>query len=99
MKLIYYEIVEDCVESKNVYDAYLSMNVDINFLEHLKESGKLHVIDVEEKKYFKIIKRGKYTIRGMVGDDVFRILMPDDAGVESLDTIKKIVNEYNKTSN
>lgn len=94
--LIYFEIVEDCIEAKNVYDAYLGISLTDNFINYLGELGKLVYFKDFEKPFFKVIVRGKYTIKGVLKDDKIRILLPDDAGVEDLDVIKKYINSYSE---
>lgn len=94
MNLVYYEIVEDCIEAKNVYDAYLSIPNDDGFINYLSSLGKLIIYNDFEKPYFKVIVRGRFTIKGTKYDDKFRILLPDNAGVEDLEIIKQFVNKY-----
>ncbi len=95
MNLVYFEIVEDCIEAKNVYDAYLSIKNDEVFIKYLSNLGKLVYFDDFDKPYFKVIVRGKYTLKGVQDDMKIRILMPDDAGVESLGVIKEYINNFN----
>ena len=94
MNLVYYEIVEDCIEATNVYDAYLSIIIDEKFINFLGILGKLVYYKDFDKPYFSVIVRGRYTIKGVQNDDKLRILLPDSAGVEDLETIKKYVNGY-----
>ncbi|MBX3042361.1 MAG: hypothetical protein KIT33_00215 [Candidatus Kapabacteria bacterium] len=94
MNLVYYEIVEDCIEAKNVYDAYLSIKLDDTLISHLAILGKLVFFKDFEKPYFRVISRGKFTIKGIENDDKFRILLPDDAGIESLELIKSHINSF-----
>lgn len=94
MNLVYYEIVEDCIEAKNVYDAYLAVKLDDNLINHLSNLGKLVYFKDFDKPYFRIISRGRFTIKGVKDDDKFRILLPDNAGVEDLELIKKHTNSF-----
>lgn len=95
MNLVYFEIVEDCIEAKNVYDAYLSVKNDEVFIKYLSNLGKFVYFDDFDKPYFKVIVRGKYTLKGIEDDMKIRILMPDDAGTESLAVIKEFINNFN----
>ena len=94
MNLVYYEIVEDCIEAKNVYDAYLSIKLSDELILHLGKLGKLSYFQDFDKPFFRVIVRGRFTIKGVKDDDKFRILLPDNAGVEDLDVIKKMVNGF-----
>ena len=94
MNLVYYEIVEDCIEAKNVYDAYLSIKLGDELIQHLGKLGKLSYFQDFDKPFFRVIVRGKFTIKGVKDDDKFRILLPDNAGVEDLDVIRKMVNGF-----
>ena len=94
MNLVYYEIVEDCIEAKNVYDAYLSIKLSDELILHLGKLGKLSYFQDFDKPFFRVIVRGRFTIKGVKDDDKFRILLPDNAGVENLDVIKKQVNGF-----
>lgn len=95
MNFAFYEIVEDCIEAKNVYDAYLNIKLNNNLINHLAKLGKLIYFQDFDKPYFKIIVRGKYTIKGISNEDKFRILLPDIADFSNLDIIKKHINEFN----
>lgn len=94
MNLVYYEIVEDCIEAKNVYDAYLCINNNNKFIDYLGKLGKLVYFEDFDKPYFKVIVRGEYTLKGVKDDSKIRVLLPDDAGVDSLDVIKKYINNF-----
>lgn len=94
MNLVYYEIVEDCIEAKNVYDAYLSIKLSEELILHLGKLGKLSYFQDFDKPFFRVIVRGRFTIKGVKDDDKFRILLPDNAGVEDLDVIRKQLNGF-----
>lgn len=92
MKLMYFELVETCIESPNAYDGFLDLPIDENFLNKFSNVGKIVMMKNLEKPYFRIIVRGKYTIKGSLNNTEFRIIMPNDASIELLDEIKKIIN-------
>ncbi|GAB1370076.1 hypothetical protein MASR1M45_01340 [Candidatus Kapaibacterium sp.] len=96
MNFVYYEIVEDCIEAKNVYDAYLSIKIGNELMNHLSKLGKLVVMNNIEKPFFRIIVRGKYTLKAVMTDDKLRVLLPDIADFRVLDEIKYHINEFGK---
>jgi len=94
MNFAYYEIVEDCIEAKNVYDGFLNIHIKEKFINYLGNLGKLVFQKDFDIPYFKVIVRGKFTIKGNLDDFKFRLLLPDEAGIEDLDFIKKYINEF-----
>ena len=99
MKIINYEIVEGCIEGKNVYDAVLSEEIDEDFINYLSKLGKMIYIKDIPIPYFRIIVRAKYTMKGNLGKSELRIILPDNTGFEYLDEINNYVFQYNFREN
>lgn len=98
MKILETAKVEDCLEAKNVYDIIIDTEIDIDFIDYLSKLGKLNYIHVFEKPFFKIINRAKYTIRGSEGNQIIRILFPDNFVIEELEILKEFINNYSEIS-
>jgi hypothetical protein len=77
VKVLGHKKVEGCLEGTNVYDIFLKENIDENFITFLSNFGKLIQNNEIENPFFKIIVKGKYTIKGSIGNKSVRILLPD----------------------
>jgi len=94
MKFLYFEIVEECLEGAHVYDTFLNDEIDDKFLEYLGLLGKIVFMKNIQKPFFRVIVRGKYTLKGSLGNDNFRIILPDNNGLEYLEEIKLHISNY-----
>jgi len=79
MKVIATKNIENCLTGKNVWDIELSNVIGEDFLHHIGKLGKLTSHSFKPKPYFTLIVRGKYTIKGSVGNKTVRIILPDTA--------------------
>lgn len=86
--------VENCIESRNVWDLYFDTDINKNFIDYWAERGKLIYDDSFEKPFFKIMVRAQYTIKGVEHTNTFRVILPMDDGQDKLDLIKNIVENY-----
>jgi hypothetical protein len=87
--------IEDCLASKNVWDLYLNRIIDENFIARLETLGKLNMHQYKPKPFFQLIVRGKYTLKGSVGNRTVRLIMPDKATTDThLSVIKTLDNLF-----
>jgi hypothetical protein len=98
MKLMYFEYIEGCLDGQNVHDAYLNDDVDSRFAEYLGLLGKYSVYTDYGKPFYRIIVKSKYTIKGSIGNNNFRIILPDDELISYLEEIKIHVNSFLRLS-
>jgi hypothetical protein len=94
MKIMYYEYIEGCLDGKNVHDAFLNDDVDIDFAAYLGLLGKYSFYKEFDKPFYRIIVKSKYTIKGSLGNNFFRIILPDDELLNYLEEIKNYVKSY-----
>ncbi|PKL85453.1 MAG: hypothetical protein CVV22_07790 [Ignavibacteriae bacterium HGW-Ignavibacteriae-1] len=94
MKVVYFEYEEGCLEGCNVYSAYLDDSINKNFIDYLAKLGKLVYITDMKKPVFKVIVRGKYTMKGNENDDHFLIILPEGEDISPLLTIKEFIASY-----
>ncbi|MCO5250904.1 MAG: hypothetical protein M9949_05725 [Candidatus Kapabacteria bacterium] len=94
MKVIYFEYEEGCLEGRNVHSAYLNDTINKNFIDYLAKLGKLVYITDMNKPVFKVIVRGKYTLKGNEGDDHFMIILPEGDDISPLAKIKEFIACY-----
>ncbi len=94
MNILQIAKVEDCLEARNVYDIIIDKEIDLAFIEYLAQLGKLTYIHVFEKPFFKIINRARYTIRGSEGNQIIRVLFPDNFNNDELDNLLKYIRDY-----
>ena len=96
MKILQFEKVDNCLEAKNVYDFVLDTMIDENFVNYLAKLGKLTYIQVFENPFFRIICRGKYTLRGSLNNQIVRCLLPDEFEMQDVDELKEFILKYEK---
>lgn len=97
MKVINYKQIEDCLEGTNIRDLLLDEPVTKEFVEKLGKLGKLILNETMEKPFFKIIVRSKYTIKGSIGNNSIRVMLPDNAEFEMMQEIINFINEEEKS--
>ncbi len=97
MKLLYLEIIETCIEAKSAYDAFFSDTLSKEFIDKFSKIGKVVYNEKIGSTYFRIIVRGKYTIKGFINSDNFRIMMADNLDNEYLYEIKQNIENITKS--
>lgn len=86
--------IEGCLEGTNVYDILFDCISDKKFIEYLSVLGPLSFNDQMAKPYYRIINKGKYTIRGSVGNHTIRVTLPEDSPKETIEEIISLINNY-----
>jgi len=98
MTILRIKNIEDCFESSNVRDIIISPPISKDFIFYLGRLGKLFYHDELEKPYFRIIIRGKMTIKGAETNKTVRVLMPDEPDEEEFEVLKNHIMSYKKES-
>ena len=91
MKILHISIVETCTEAKDAYDVYFNDVIQEDFIEKFRPLGKIVYTDIYYKKYFKVIVRGKYTIKGFIDNDNFRVLFGNSNNESYLEELKQFI--------
>lgn len=75
--------VQGCLEGTNVRDIYFDEPITMEFGEYLCRLGHFVFRKEIEKPFFKVMVRGRYTLKGSVGNLAARLILPnpDDSGV------------------
>ncbi|MFC2130230.1 hypothetical protein ACFLSQ_02230 [Bacteroidota bacterium] len=94
MKVIKQKKIEGCLEGTNVKDFLFNNNITRDFIIHLGKLGKLIFTEDIEKPFFRIIVRGKYTLKGSLGNKTIRVLLPEKGDKELIDKLKEYVEEF-----
>jgi hypothetical protein len=81
-----------------VRDIIISAPISKDFIFYLSRLGKLFYHDELEKPYFRIIVRGKMTIKGAETNKTVRVLMPDEPDEAEFDALKQHIIDYVKES-
>ena len=79
MKIEAYKQIQDCLQGKNVWDLYFDKFINEQFVASLGKLGKIVVQNFKTKPFFTLIVRGKYTIKGSIGNRSARLILPDEA--------------------
>ncbi|MFP4370445.1 MAG: hypothetical protein ACOC2K_03345 [Bacteroidota bacterium] len=95
MRVIKLKKVEGCLEGSNVHDILLDDKIDREFIDHLGKMGKLIYMDSFDKPFFKVIVRGRYTIKGSQTNKSIRIIFPEGADPDApLREISEHIGSY-----
>ncbi|MDQ1266539.1 MAG: hypothetical protein QG635_1691 [Bacteroidota bacterium] len=94
-KVVKTKKVEGCLEGSNAYDIMLDNPVEKKLIDKLGELGKLIYISSFDKPFYRVIARGKYTLKGVETNKTFRVLLPDSSGQETLNEIIRYIELMN----
>ncbi|MEO1172246.1 MAG: hypothetical protein AAFX94_09355 [Myxococcota bacterium] len=67
------EFVEDCLDSTKVRQAHLAVPLDENTMRKLAEDSKLQYFPHFPRPYFRIERRRRWVIQGVIGNRSFRV--------------------------
>jgi hypothetical protein len=83
MKIRGIKNVQGCLEGTNVRDIYFDEPITTDFAEYVCKLGRAVFRREIEKPFFKVMVRGRYTLKGSVGNYSARLILPtpDDANV------------------
>lgn len=95
MKIISINKVDDCLEATNVRDFYFSRKITKPFIDYLSTLGKFLYADGFDKPFFKVMVRGKYTVKGALGNKIIRVLLPDNGGDKFIEELKQYIEYFN----
>lgn len=96
MKILYLTLIETCAEAQNAYDVFFTDEINEDFIEKFNDVAKISYSKFGEKKYFRIIVKGKYTIKGFINNDNFRVLLADNLEVNFINELKEFINNLCK---
>lgn len=94
MKITDVKIVDNCLEGKDVRDLLFDRKVTKEFVGYLAALGKMIYHDFKPKPFWSLIVRGKYTLKGAVGNNTARLLLPDDNDSLIISELKEIIKDY-----
>ncbi len=94
MKVVKTKKIEGCMEGTNVFDILFDCVSDMNFVKYLGQLGEVTYNDQMAKPYYKVICRGKYTLRGSLGNHTVRITLPGDGSLDQVDDVVNLINNY-----
>lgn len=87
---------EGCLEGSNVYDLKLVQIISKEFVDYLGKLGKLIYKENYEKPFFRVIVRGKYTIKGVETDNEIRMILPDSGTFSDVANLIEYIKKYQK---
>lgn len=93
MKILNISKIDNCVESQNAHDIYFTDLISEEFIDKFSDMGKVVYSSINNKKYFRIIVKGKFTLKGFVNNSDFRLLIADNLGSNFIEEIKEEINK------
>ena len=97
MKIIEYKKVEDCLEGTNVRDILLNSDVTKELIDYLGNYGKALFYSELPKPMYKIIFKGKFTLKGVCGYSIIRVMLPMGESDSSLIELEKLINDFKES--
>ena len=91
MKVIDNKRVEGCYGGHNVWDILFDDKIDKELIDYIGKLGKLVYQGRMKKPFFKVIVRGKYTIKGSQGNNSVRVTLPEKDDPIILEEIKEYI--------
>jgi hypothetical protein len=86
--------LKNCAESQNAYDIYFDKELSEEFINKFSVYGKIVFSNINNFKYFRIIVKGQFTIKGFVGNNDFRVLIADNLGENFIDKIIEKISSF-----
>jgi hypothetical protein len=93
MQITSLQKVEGCLEGTNVRDVFFDDEITVEFARELGKSGKLILKDKINKPFFKIIFRGKFTVKGSLGNDNIRAILPEGSGDNLVPELRETIEK------
>lgn len=94
MKIIKTKIVEGCLDGQVGLDIIFDKQIDKSFSDYLGKLGKYIFQEAFERPFFKVIVRGYYTIKGSLGNDSVRMIVPESIEKEMLEDLSEYIEKY-----
>ena len=94
MRLLWTKKIEGCIDGDNVMDVLYDKPVTKEFVCYLGKLGKLIYNDDLEKPFYRVIVRGKYTLKGSQGNKTTRVMLPDNVDDSWLNEISEYTEQY-----
>lgn len=95
MKIIHIKKVEDCLEGKFVWDILFDQSVTMGFIGHLGSLGKLIYHEFKPGTFWNLIVKGRYTLKGSIGNLSARLLLPSEDFEATLNELEDHISKLN----
>jgi len=87
MRILYLTQIENCLESQSAYNVFFTDFISEDFINKFSDIGKIVYKKIDNNTYFRVIVKGKFTIKGFVDKDNFRILVADNIEINEIKEI------------
>lgn len=94
MKILKTKKIDGCLEGSNVRDILFDDIITTEFAGHLGGLGKFILKEEMDKPFFRIIVRGRYTLKGSVGNKTARVILPEESPDGWLEEIEQRAGEF-----
>lgn len=75
MKVLKIKELEDCFDGSFIKEALLDTKVTKQLIYHLGKNGELNYYPDFARPFYKILVKGKYTIKGVEGNKTIRLIL------------------------
>ncbi len=94
MKIIKISDAESCADGNIGYDIYFDNNTDQKFIGYLAKLGKIKIDNTFDNPYFKIIVKGNFTLKGSIGRNFLRMIVPESIFKQIIKDFEKYISNY-----
>lgn len=91
MEILKTKNIQGCLEGSNVKDILFCDIINRDDINQLSELGKLVISEEMEKPFFSIIVRGKYTIKGTLGNKSIRVVLPKEDTTDNFEQLLEYI--------
>jgi len=91
MQIIDVKKIDDCLEGKDVRDLLFDSYITKEFVDCFSKLGKMIYHDFNPKPFWSLIVRSKFTLKGAVGNNTARLLLPDENDSEIIFELKEFI--------
>lgn len=96
MKIVSVHKVQGCLEGTNVRDIYFDELISMEFGDYLCRLGHFVFRKEIEKPFFKVMVRGRYTLKASVGNLAARLILPGPNDADVISEIEEYVGRFNQ---
>lgn len=85
---------ESCANGNIGYDIFFDSNTDQKFIDYLAKLGKIKMDDTFDIPYFKIIVKGYFTLKGSIGQNFLRMIVPDSISKQVINDFENYISNF-----